>query len=392
MEFTILKHDLVGMLSTVAPAAMRGTGTPIPIMTAVLLRASEGQVTARCFNLEQCIETVCDAVSVHRAGSAAIDVAKILRMVQSLPDGDVTIATTDTRATISSAAGPTYRMPIWDDADFPAAPATGPGAEMTVDAQIFASAIRDTLAAAGDGDPRAYLNTILFTGGQLVATDGHKLLVRTGWAGAAPSGDLPAVMTPGMGATLLPVSAARTLIGLLDRVNGDISLVVGVLCAWTSVTAGPTTAMFRMTDNTYPDYHQVVPKPDDSCAVMVSADALIDALRRVKGAATGKDFPAAIVRADGEIMTIDALRHGDGIEYHEAIPCAATKRMVCGLGVGTALPMLDVYAGRDIVLQIIAADKPVTITADGCPSFGVVMPVCAEEILGMERPVKEIEK
>jgi hypothetical protein len=92
MEFTILKSDLVRELGLTQGVVEKRT--TIPILSNVLVEASQDKITLTATDLELGVRSICSA-KVKKPGAGTIPAKRLLDYVRLLPEGDVQLKFAD---------------------------------------------------------------------------------------------------------------------------------------------------------------------------------------------------------------------------------------------------------------------------------------------------------
>ena len=187
--------------------------------------------------------TIVETVPCEGEGTAVLPL-NLLELVRALPDGEVSIATDATSATINWANGHSS-IPCFEDKDYPTIASIPDTAPIVVKAQDFAKTAGRAIPFVADDQLRPVLGGVLFrTNGDhidIVATDTRSLAIFP----LKAEGDIDAV---------IPVGAIKSALGG----NSDIEIYTAKdnICFRT----GTTTVIARSIIGKFPNYESVVPK------------------------------------------------------------------------------------------------------------------------------------
>jgi len=178
MEFTVARRDLAAIVATAAHALP--IRPPVPVMAGLRLTASaDGQLEAAGFDYEVSTRST-TTCTVTRPGQALVSGRLLADITRALPDQPVHLTVDATRATLTCGRA---RFTLWllPVDEYPALPQL-PSAVGQVDAELWAAAVTQTVAAAGRDDTLPVLTGIRVEveGDKvtLAATDRYRFTVR----------------------------------------------------------------------------------------------------------------------------------------------------------------------------------------------------------------------
>ena len=229
-------------------------------------------------------------------------------VVRSLPSGAVEIETTGDKVSIS-AGRVNFSVPTGAEGDFPKW--TGSvGSGVSVPAAEFAEALKQVVRAASTDDARGVLTGVLVTSVdgvlRLVATDSYRLAIR----------DVAASVLPDGSRFVVPARALNELQRLL---GGAESVSIDITENDATFTIGSTRLVTRLISGTFADYQRLIP-PSPPNTLLVSRDALIESIRRVKLVARDPIGTPLKVRmsTDGVTLRMVSQDSGEAVENIEA--------------------------------------------------------------------------
>src|SRR5688572_8382079 len=276
MKLVIDRGELLRGLGHVTSVVEKRT--TIPILSNVLLRASEQGLHFRATDLEREVveETRAD---VSQTGAATVPAHTLYDIARKLPDGaQVEIRRDNEKERLILASGHSrFTLQMLAPEDFPD---LSPG-ELTHRFEIGASdlkrLIEKTRFAISTEETRYYLNGIYLhpasqSGGatlRAVATDGHRL--------AQAELPLPAG-ADGMPGIILPRKTVHELVRLIESSDAKVGVSISVSKARFEI--GTVTLTTKLIDGTFPDYARVIPKSNDR-VLKVANTAFVGAVDRV---------------------------------------------------------------------------------------------------------------
>ena len=229
-------------------------------------------------------------------------------VVRSLPSGAVEIETSGDKVSIS-AGRVNFSVPTGAEGDFPKW--TGSvGSGVSVPAAEFAEALKQVVRAASTDDARGVLTGVLVTSVdgvlRLVATDSYRLAIR----------DIAASVLPDGSRFVVPARALNELQRLL---GGAETVSIDITDNDATFTIGSTRLVTRLISGTFADYQRLIP-PSPPNTLLVSRDALIESIRRVKLVARDPIGTPLKVRmsTDGVTLRMVSQDSGEAVENIEA--------------------------------------------------------------------------
>lgn len=149
----------------------------IPILSSLLLEASNGSLNIKGTDLDVSISTGCEA-EVSESGAVCIQAKKLFEIIRALPEADVEIKSSDGDQVSIICERSRFKMLGQPKANFPEIPAFKE-ALGNLPANLFRTFITRTIFAATNEESRYALNGARFElsaeGLRMVATDGHRL-------------------------------------------------------------------------------------------------------------------------------------------------------------------------------------------------------------------------
>jgi DNA polymerase III subunit beta len=256
MKFTISQEAFAeGLQNAVSAVNSRST---LPILSNVLLQASNGELVLTATDLDFTVRTKAEA-KVGKSGSTTLPARHLSTLVKDLPKTDIEVEVDGkSMATLKSGAG-VYKIFGMPEAEFPGLPAFEGAVEFKLKASDLKDGLRKTHYAISLDETRYVLNGIFFSfkGDKLtlVATDGRRLAL-------AEVNDLE-----------IPPSQERAL-------HDDGEVVVRISQNMVQFDCGPTTLISKLVEGNYPNYVQVIPTKVNE-RVTVERETLLNAVRRV---------------------------------------------------------------------------------------------------------------
>jgi DNA polymerase-3 subunit beta len=245
-----------GLLSAVQLASAAVAARDVkPILRNLKVIAEPDRCTLMATDLELGIRLEVRGVKVEEGGEAILPAARTQAILRESTDEEVRLEANPDRCLVSGQFNE-FEMPSEDPGNFPDVPAFAEEKYHELTAGALREMIRRTIFAAAVENPRYAVTGILWElegdKARLVATDGRRLAVADGAAGAVgghtTKGQTPVVPTKAM--------------GLLERNLQDADEVVRVSFRPNEVLVKTERAMIysRLVEGRYPAYREVFPK------------------------------------------------------------------------------------------------------------------------------------
>jgi DNA polymerase-3 subunit beta len=309
MEFTISKSDLVRELNLSQGVVEKKT--TIPILSNVLIEASDGEIKLTATDLELGIRCVCPA-RVQKPGSGTIPAKRLLDYVRLLPEADVQFKMLDNQWASLVCGRSRTRIAGMSRDSYPELPAIPEGLA-EIPAGALSGMISKTIFAISAEESRFTLNGALLilksTGLIMVATDGHRLSM------VEREVELPGLTTQYR--ALLPRKAMSEILkldgetaeGATVKFSGDENHLF--------FQFGARLLLSRKLTGNFPDFERVLPK-ETPLSVNVSRDDLKGSLERVAQFSDERSRAIRLKVAPGEIKIHSSLSETG--ESEESLP------------------------------------------------------------------------
>jgi DNA polymerase-3 subunit beta len=369
MKITIDRAALMRSLNHVQSAVERRT--TIPILSNVLLRAEDGELSLSTTDMDLEInETV--AANVERAGATTAPASTLFDIVKKLPDdASVTLDLEDSGNQMTVKAGRSnFRLACLPVADFPELSQGSLATSFSLPANELRNLIDRTKFAMSTEETRYYLNGIYLHAAEkdglkllrAVATDGHRLAL---FEMPLPEG---ASEMPGI---IIPRKAVGELRKLVDEAGDAIKISLSESKIRFDFDHIVLTS--KLIDGTFPDYQRVIPKGNDKI-VEVSPKAFSQAIDRVSTISDGKSR-AVKIALNGKTMTLSANSPDSG-SATEDLEVNGNDNMEIGFNARYLLDITSQIEGDGCRLTLADAASPTIIQDVGDSSaLYVLMPL-----------------
>ncbi|MCS3633815.1 DNA polymerase-3 subunit beta [Salinibacter ruber] len=273
MKFTASSADLLEALNTVKGAVP--SKSTMPILECILFERDGDTLRLSATDLEiSIIQTV--PVQFEKNGTPestpiAVPAQRLIDTLRALPDLPIEFAAdSDFEIRMDTDQGH-YKMVGHDGSDYPELPELEEQHEINVEGGLLGRSIDKTAFAVSQDALRPAMMGVYFQVSEeetsVVATDGHRLVKLT----------LPELRADTSADFIVPEKATK-LAGRI--VEDDEICTVRVDDSHVSFEFGESRVLARLIDETYPNYHSVIPDGNDRNLV-VNREDMLNAVKRV---------------------------------------------------------------------------------------------------------------
>jgi len=296
MEFTVRRSDLVRELSLSQGVVEKKT--TIPILSNVLLEATDDRVWLTATDLELGIRCCCPA-RVKKEGAGTVPARKLLDFVRLLPEGDVNMKFMENHWASITCGRSRTRIAGMSRESFPELPAM-PESIAEIPTSTLSSMIARTSFAISMEESRFTLNGALLLirpeGVTMVATDGHRLAYVQGKAEEA-------AQVSRQFRALIPKKAMAELVKLADEADGKAIFAGDDNHLFFQV--GERLLITRKLTGNFPDYERVLPK-DHALVATLQKDEIRSAIERVAQFADERSRAIRVQFTNGEVKVFSS--------------------------------------------------------------------------------------
>jgi len=356
MNIKVNKSDLLQVLTTAIKAVPTKTATPI--LENFLLNVEDGSLSVTASDANITVIAKCDA---EGEGKACIPAKTLRELVGTLPDGEVTVETDDTTATISWGKGHST-IPVFKIEDYPEIKAPeGEGFCMT--AELLKKALKHTLPHTATDELRPQLCGVYFnptdTGLDLVASDSHTMSVYPIEGEGKPNAPF-----------VLPTNAATLVrdLGCDVTVTSDGSML--------RFDAENLSIQTKQIVGKFPNYKGVIPEANPNAFTFPVA-MLMDSIRRVSICANKASNFIKFTLDTLAGVIIEAQDLGFGCAAKEELDYGSYQgeKLEIGLRADLILKTLNGLDAEKATMRFADARRAVLVEGEGDPSKAIVMPI-----------------
>jgi DNA polymerase-3 subunit beta len=306
MKFSVSKEKLLAGLQTVQNVV--NTRTTLPILSNVLLQASNGQLRLTTSDLDVGVSGTIEA-QVERDGATTLPARRLSTIVRELPASDIYVEV-DSKNFASIRCGQSFfKIVGLPEEEFPPLPRFEQARTFTLKQKDLGDALKKTNYAISTDETRYVLNGILFSFKEskltMVATDGRRLAL-VDLEVEFPRSDEVEIIVP---------TKCVTELGRLVGEDGEVRMSVSE--NQVAFEIGNTLLVSKLVEGNYPNYRQVIPaEPKER--ITLERKLFLEAVHRVSILASEKSNSVKLIFSKNNIEIV--ANTPDIGEARESIP------------------------------------------------------------------------
>jgi DNA polymerase-3 subunit beta len=363
MKVSIARSELLDALSVVGKG-MSARST-LPILSGVLLTATDGEIQLQSTDLEISIRTTAPAL-LAQEGQIVLPGKLLTDIVRNLPEAAVTIETDGETAHVKCQQS-SFTVKTLNPADFPKFPEVSPDKSVSLPASTLAATVRQVSRAVSRDETRAILTGILLAiegpSMRMVATDSYRLAVKEVVLEAAAGEEIEVV---------IPGKALEEVTRLAGE--GD-EIVLGVSENQIVFQFGSSVFVTRRIEGSFPNYRQLIPKESETTAV-VAAEELTAAVKRVSLMALHNTPLKISVNVADQTLSLSATSQDVGDASEDLMVKAEGQDVEIAFNHGFLMDGLSSAPTENVRIEIQNPLKPGLLKTEGDEGFlYLLMPV-----------------
>lgn len=364
IELRCDRDELLAGLSVAASVVP--TRSPRPTLTCARIEHIAGKVWIHATDLELSVKQRLTRVETEGEWSVLLPAARLLSIVRELGTQELSLVVEDDVATVAG-GGSTFRIVagIADDGFLAEANVAAIDGGVRIDAEHFASKVRQCLCATATNSVHAVLNGVLFETRpellMLVATDGKRL--------ALCEVPLQEPTTLAL-RVVVPAKAMQLMLRVVD--GAERTLEIGFDATHMVARCGTLSITTQLIVGQYPPYEQVVPAETER-VVKIDREALTRGLRQASLLVERNARPVSLKFTRGELTL--ATRTPDVGESEIRLPVDYDfDPLEIGFNAGYLLEALKVMVADSVDFNL-GDSTQASLIADGDDFRYVVMPM-----------------
>ena len=361
MKFNIEKDQILEGLQKVQ--SIVGQRTPLPILSNVLIEASNGKLTLTTTDMEVSVRTTIEA-DISEDGATTLPARRFFSICRDLPSHQVEISVSATDVAEISSGAYNCKLEGLAKDDFPAMPTFEESCSYQLKEGTLKDILQKTAYAASTDESRAILNGSLMAFHEnklvVVCTDGRRLALVEQEVDMPDESEIDIVV---------PTKTVNELIKTLGD-EGEASIKTS--STQVAFEFGNIFIISKLIDGTYPNYRQVIPSQCEE-RIAIDREVLHDAVRRVS---LMLDEQAASVKVKITENRIELLTSSPEIgESRESVPVKYSgKDITIAFNPAFLLAPLKHLDSDEIFLELSDELSPGVIKTN-VPFLYVIMPI-----------------
>ncbi len=366
MELTFQKPEFLQALQVLQNVA--SGRTTLPILSNVLIQASDGKIECIATDLEVGIRIKVEGI-IQEEGAITVSAKKLADIVKELPDDPPIHLTTTANDRVEIACGEgIYKIIGLPDEEFPQLPIVE-GASLTIEGDTLRGMLHKTEFAAATEDVRYFLNGLYFNfladRLEVVATDMR-------WLALARCE--PLVTSEEVNGFIVPLKAVKEIARTFaDSEEVQVSIRENQIL-FADANATLTT---RLVEGDYPPYQKILPDASEG-RVEVSQEELLHATRRVALLSNPKNHAIALEIGSDQVQ-ISAKTPELGEAYEPVSVLEGSGRIRIGIDARLLIGTLGHIETERVAIEFRSEVEPVVLKPVGLDEHVcLVMPMRLE--------------
>src|ERR1700747_3606507 len=290
MKFSVSKDKLLEGLSTVQNVV--STRTTLPILSNVLLQASDGEIRLTTTDLDRGVRGAIEA-QVERTGATTLPARRLFAIVRELPASEIYVDV-DSKNFASIRSGSSFfKILGLPEEEFPPLARFDEAKEFSIGQKELKDGLKKTSYAISTDETRYVLNGVLFSFKEnkltLVATDGRRLALV----------DLELEFPRSQELEIIVPTKAVSELQRLVREEGDAKITIGE--NQIAFELNRTLLVSKLIEGNYPNFRQVIPSEAKE-RIKLERETFLTAVRRVSLLAGEKSVKLIFTKSNIDIV------------------------------------------------------------------------------------------
>ncbi|MCL2491340.1 MAG: DNA polymerase III subunit beta [Coriobacteriia bacterium] len=363
MKLNISKNELVAALAIVSKAT--SNRSTIPILSGILIRATDGEIDLFSTDLETSIKTSAAGL-IEEEGSVVVPAKIITDIVRSLPDVSILLETIGQSLSIKAHQS-SFTIRTLPAEDFVKFPEIEGVESITLPAGELAEMTKKVARVVGRDETRAVLTGILLQIDKntikMVATDSYRLAIVEKEREATEGAEQFEALIPG--------KALDDVVKMADKsANIEITLTTNQV----RFIFGSTTFITRRIEGTYPNYQNLLPD-EYALKVVLSTEEMTEAAKRAALMAANNTALKMSVSVEDQALIMTAQSTDQGQAEEVIMAKAVGEDREISANPTYLLDGLSVVPDEFITLELQEAMKPGIIRSEEGGYLYLFMPV-----------------
>lgn len=369
MKISATKDNLAYGVQVVQRAV--SSKNPLPILSGILLKAGNGNLTFTATDLEMGIECIVP-VSVGQEGGVVLPARYFGEIVRKLPDLKIDVEVNRENYSTQIEYGHSeFNLLGLSPEDFPILPTIDSDSTLTIKQDLFKNMIKQVSFATSADDNRPIFTGILMevedSEVKLVATDTHRLAYRTSMLESGQTENVKSVIIPG-----------KTLNELNRIMTGDAENLKIAFGENQVVFEMPGVRLIsRLIEGQFPNYKQVIPQGCKT-KIKVKTRDLLEASERASLLAKEGANVIKLTVSEGNMMINSNSPEIGKIEEQLAVEMEGEETQIA-FNSKYLIDVLKVIDAEEILLELTGSLSP-----------GIIKPVEGDNYIYLILPIRVV--
>lgn len=363
MDLKVTQTNLNKALTIVARVATNKS--TLPILSNVLIQASNNQLRFSATNLEIAINTLVGAKIISQ-GSLTVPARLLQDFVANLPDTTIRLKQEENKLHITTENHNSTINGIAPD-EFPVMPTIKNGKSWSIPAPSLKQTLQQVAGAASGDEARPILTGVYFQGGgkklHVAATDSYRLAEKK--------------LSVSTNSTkfILPVNAAHDVLRIVGDATESADVNVTQDDQQIRFETAETELIARLIEGEYPDYQRLIPNDFTVEATLPKSELV--AITKVSSLFARASAGSVIVRTNQDKQTVEVQSVASQIgENTASAPAKVTVGGEITLNARFLLDAINALEGDMVKIGFNEKLQPVAITDPGHNDYiHIIMPL-----------------
>ncbi len=370
MKFTILKNDIVDVLSKIQ--GLTGRRSSLAITECIRIIASESGIHITATDLETGYEGTFNA-AVEIPGTIAVSARKFYEIMRELPSAEICIEEKENRIIDITNSNIQYHLKGMNPDDFPDTPVLENIQFFDLDAPSFKKMIDKTVLISGIGeDKKAHINGVYFERLtesapaiiRMLSTDGSRLSKYD----LAPAPD--SVLTPG-NAALIPKKGLHEISKFLDA--GGI-VQASIQESYFTVQSATEKLYIRLLEGQFPQYEDIIFR-EEGHLIEIDKDLFFNMLKRMS-ILCNDSYRAAVFTFDKDQLVIHSTNPDIGESKEDMKINFKGDKIEAAFNPKFFIDALNCVEDKKVIINIVSEEKPCLLEGKEDKSYlSAIMPM-----------------
>lgn len=365
IELSLARNDLLSSLMAISGAVDKKQS--LMILSNILFTMDASRVLLTATDLEIEMSASLPYLSCSEPGKVTIPAKKLIDIIRSLEEADLTIKI-DTEVVTVKSGKSQFKLASLPADHFPTSDAQSSEVEFSISRQVLMNLLQSTYFAMAQQDVRVYLNSLLFEiDGQTITTvamDGHRMAVyrHTDQFNFTTNQQF-----------LIPRRGVSEMLRLLNLIQ-DEQLSISAGKGFFRVSTDKFSFITKLTESRFPHYRKAIPKEHDKF-ILIERDHLKRSLSRISILANEKTQGVMLLMQPDSLVLV--AKNQEQEEASEQLDATIDgQALKIGVNAGYLLDVLNYFPDGLVRLSLSTTDQSILVESLGDENYQyITMPM-----------------